>query len=197
MNVIEYRIDEEDEDSGVFAISLVNQPAIESDFITLNSIKVDLKVTDEERGLLMGAVLIPNKPIFRRDADGEEYNIYFSKETVRKASELYLKRGFQSSTTLEHRQKLKDNFIVETWIKEDDVHDKSVKFGIDAPVGSWLASIKISDPEVMKLAKSGVINGFSIEGLFTDKVEASIEEEILELLNKLQNERKQNNPSKD
>jgi len=185
MDIIEYRIDEEDEDSGVFAISLVNEPAIQSDFVTLNSIKIDLKVTNEERGLLMGAVLIPNKPIFRRDADGREYNIYFSSETVRKASELYLKNGFQSSTTLEHNQKLRDNFIVETWIKEDDVHDKSVKFGIEAPVGSWIASIKISDPEVMKLAKSGVINGFSIEGMFTDKVEASIEEEILELLNKL------------
>lgn len=185
MELIEYKIDEDNEESGVFAISLVNQPAIELDFIALNSIKVDLKVVDEERGVLMGAILVPNKPIFRRDSNGKEYNIFFSEETVRRASELYLEKGHQSETTLEHQAKLKGNTIVETWIKEDDTHDKSVKFGIDAPIGAWMGTLKVNDKETLKLAKKGVINGFSIEGLFTDETTLSWEDEMLNLINKI------------
>ena len=121
----------------------------------------------------MGAALIPNKPIYRRDDDGTEYNIFFSDKTIRKASEMFLEKGLQGESTLQHEILLQGNTVVESWIKEDAVHDKSVKFGLDAPVGTWLVSMKINDPAVWQLAKSGEIKGFSIEGYFTDKIAMS------------------------
>ena len=90
MNIIELIIDEEAFITGIQAISVVEQPAIEEDFIALKEEKkVELKSIDDEKRILMGAALIPNKPIYRRDGE-EEYYIYFSKDTVRKASEFIL-----------------------------------------------------------------------------------------------------------
>jgi len=177
MNIFELIIDENTEIGGVQAISLVTDPAIESDWVALSKQKkLELKFVDEEKRILMGAALIPNKPIYRRDEDGAEYNIFFSDKTIRKASELFLEKGLQSESTLQHEIPLKGNTVVESWIKEDETHDKSVKYGLDAPVGTWLVSMKINDDSVWQLAKSGKIKGFSIEGYFTDKVVMSKKE---------------------
>jgi hypothetical protein len=171
MEVFELLIDEENLEGGVNAISLVADPAIESDWITLAKQKVQLKVIDEEKRILMGAALIPNKPIFRRDKDGSEYNIFFSTKTIRQASELFQEKSLQNESTLEHQISLKNNTVVETWIKEHDVHDKSVLHDLDAPVGSWFISMKIKNNDTWKKAKAGEINGFSIEGFFTDSLD--------------------------
>ena len=170
MNIFELLINELDEIGGVNAISLVSDPAIESDWITLSKQKVELKVVNEEKRILMGAALIPEKPILRVNERGEEYYIFFSAKTIRQASELFLQRGLQNESTLEHMIPLTGNSVVETWIKEDETHDKSVKYGLDAPVGTWLVSMKISDDATWQLAKQGRIKGFSIEGYFTDNV---------------------------
>jgi len=189
MQVIEYVIKDEDE-SGVYAISLVGEGAIESDFVMLSKNDVQMKLVDESKRLLMGAALIPDKQIFRKGTLGnEDYYIWFSADTIRKTSEKFLSQGYQDQTTLEHREDLKGNVVVESWIKEDEVHDKSVKYGLDAPIGSWIISMKIQDDEVLELAKQGIINGFSIEGMFSDDVEASIVEEIEQLLNQYINEK--------
>lgn len=169
MDLIELIIDEDQELDGVQAVSLVSDPAIESDFVALKKQKVALAVVNDDKHILMGAALIPDKPIFRAD-DGGGYHIFFSEKTVRQASELFLKNGLQSESTLEHQVDLQGNTVVESWIKEDEIHDKSVKFGIDAPVGSWIISMKIKDDDVYNLAKSGEIRGFSIEGYFADKL---------------------------
>ena len=89
MRIIELIIDESDETSGIEAISLVETPAIESNFIALNKHEVLLKEVDAEKRILMGAALIPDKTIYRRNEKDEEYQIYFSKDTIRKASELF------------------------------------------------------------------------------------------------------------
>ena len=189
MNIFELIIDELDEIGGVNAISLVSDPAIESDWITLSKQKkVELKFVDEEKRILMGAALIPNKPIYRLNEKGEEYHIFFSEKTIRRAAELFLEKGLQSESTLEHEISLKGNTVVESWIKEDEVHDKSVKYGLDAPVGTWCVSMKINDDSVWQLAKEGIIKGFSIEGYFTDGVvNNSKEKTIQELYNEIMN----------
>ena len=167
MNVFELILDELTEESGVQAISLVENPAIESDWVTLNSeVKISLAL-DEEKRILMGAALIPNKPIYRRNGK-EEFYIYFTPKTIRQASELFFKKGLQKATTLDHELPLQGNTVVESWIKEDEVHDKSLKFGINVPLGTWLISMKIEDDNIWKMAKEGVIKGFSIEGYFAD-----------------------------
>ena len=105
MKIIELVLDEEQEDSGIEAISIVENPAIEEDFIALNSKEIKLAEVSKDKKLLMGALLVPNKPIYRKSGE-DEYYIYFSKDTISKASQLYLKKGNQNNSTLEHQHTL-------------------------------------------------------------------------------------------
>jgi len=175
--IIELVIDENDEMSGIDAVSVVSSPAIEENFIALHKHEVELKEIDTEKRILMGAALVPNKQIYRRNDKNEEYHIYFSKETVRKASELFLMRANQNNATYEHDKKLSGMSVVESWIIEDEKKDKSAKYGFSLPVGTWMISMKVNNDEVWKDVKEGKVKGFSIEGYFADKYEMSLNEE--------------------
>lgn len=175
MKMIELILDE-DEAIGVEAISVVENPAIESDFIALNKQEIKLAEIDKEKRLLMGALLIPQKPIYRRNGE-EEYYIFFSKKTVAKASQMYLQNGNQSNSTLEHDAQLKDLTLVESWIVEDKEKDKTALYGLDVPVGTWMGSVKVDNDEIWNdYVKTGKVKGFSIEGYFADKLERPNEE---------------------
>ncbi len=171
MRIIELLIDEDELLSGIEAISIVDRPAIQENFIALSEQhKIELAEVDKEKRILMGAALVPNKQIYRAD-EQEEYYIYFSEDTVRKASELFLMRGNQNESTLEHEAKLKGMSVVESWIIEDETHDKSRKYGMELPVGTWMVSMKVNNDEVWNnYVKTGKVSGFSIEGYFTDKI---------------------------
>jgi hypothetical protein len=177
MKIIELILNEEDEKSGIDAISVVESPAIESDFIALNKHQIELKTIDDEKKILMGLALVPMKQIYRRnEKTDEEYYIYFSKETIRKASQLFLKNSNQNNATLEHQTKIDGMTIVESWIVEDAKKDKSALYNFNAPVGSWMVSMKVDNPEIWKKVKSGEVKGFSIEGYFAENIEASKQE---------------------
>lgn len=171
MDIIELFIDENDQFSGIQAISVVENPAIEEDFIALKNQELKLAEVDAEKKILMGAALIPNKPIYRKNTD-KEYYIYFSKKTVKKASELFLMRGNQNKSTLEHELPLQGLSVVESWIVEDEKYDKSKKYGLNAPIGTWMVAVKVNNDEVWNdFVKTGKVKGFSIEGYFADKLE--------------------------
>ena len=188
MNIIELIIDEKDEQSGIDAVSVVKSPAIEENFVALNKHEVALKEVNEEKRLLMGAALIPNKQIYRHNGK-EEYYIFFSEKTVRKASELFLMRGNQNNATYEHKQELNGMSVVESWIIENEKTDKSRLYGFDLPVGTWMISMKVNNEDVWKDVKEGKVKGFSIEGYFADKYEMSLEDkrkqDIIEQLKNL------------
>ena len=191
MRMIELILDE-DEAIGVEAISVVENPAIESDFIALNNQEIKLAEINKEKRLLMGALLIPQKPIYRKNGK-EEYYIFFSKKTVARASQMYLQNGNQSQSTLEHDKQLKGLTLVESWIVEDKEKDKTALYGLDVPVGTWMGSVKVDNDEVWNdYVKSGKVKGFSIEGYFADKLERPNEElkEDLSAEDKLINELK-------
>ena len=172
MKIIELVLDE-NEESGIEAISIVESPAIESDFVALKADEIKLAQVDAEKKILMGALLIPNKPIYRKN-EGEEYYIYFSKETVLKASQRYLTNGYQGNSTLEHTDNLQGLTLVESWLVEDEVHDKSRKYGMNVPVGTWMGTVKVNNEEIWNnYVKTGKVKGFSIEGFFADKIEAA------------------------
>lgn len=184
MNIIELVLDEENNEIGIEAISVVENPAIEEDFIALSNDIIELKEADKEKKLLVGALLIPNKPIYRRSGD-DEYYVYFSKDTVLKASQMYLQNGNQSKATLEHSHDINGLTLVESWIVEDDVHDKSRKYGMNVPIGTWMGAVKVNNDEVWNdFVKTGKVKGFSIEGYFADKMErpkepiADLQEEL-------------------
>ena len=170
MRIVELILDEEQE-IGIEAISVVENPAIEEDFIALKSQEFKLAEVDKEKRILMGALLIPNKPIYRRNGE-DEYYIYFSKDTVLKASQMYLMQGKQNNSTLEHQYQINGLSLVESWIVEDKVHDKSVKYGMDLPLGTWVGAVKVNNDEIWnEFVKTGRVKGFSIEGYFADKME--------------------------
>ena len=158
-----------EEKEGVFAISLVENPAIEIDFIALSKENViKLAEVSEEKRLLISPVLIPNQPIYRKDENGNEFNIVFPEETILKAQQNFYKQGYQRNSNIEHDNKLTLNDVtfVESWIKEDDTHDKSLKYGFDLPNGTWFAVMKVENDETWKKVKNGEVKGFSIEGNF-------------------------------
>ena len=171
MNLIELIIDDKEDLQGVEAISIVENPAIESDFVALKSEEVKLAEVDKEKRILMGAVLIPEKPIYRRNGE-DEYYIYFSKDTVIKASQLFLKKGNQGNSTLEHSKQIEGLTVVESWIVEDLTKDKSALYNLSVPVGTWMASVKVDNDEIWNdYVKTGKVKGFSLEGHFADQLE--------------------------
>ena len=107
MKIFELFIDEDAEFNGVNALSIVENPAIGEDFVALNSQDkpVLLAEMDADKQILMGAALVPDRPIYR-NMDGEEFYIFFSKETVAKAAEVFFKKHNQQEATLEHNEKL-------------------------------------------------------------------------------------------
>ena len=158
-----------EEKEGVFAISLVENPAIEIDFIALSKENyIKLAEVSEEKRLLISPVLIPNQPIYRKDENGNEFNIIFPEETILKAQQNFYKQGYQRNSNIEHNNKLtlSDVTFVESWIKEDDTHDKSLKYGFDLPNGTWFAVMKVENDETWQKVKNGEVKGFSIEGNF-------------------------------
>lgn len=170
MKLIELILDESMALTGIDAISLVEHPAIEEDFIALNSQRVEFATQSEEKRILMGAALVPNKPIYRVDGENEFY-VYFSEGTIRKASELFFQKAKQNNATLEHEVGINGLTVVESWIIEDETHDKSRKYGFDLPVGTWMVSMKVNNPEIWDgWVKTGRVKGFSIEGYFVDKL---------------------------
>lgn len=179
--IFELVIDEEDEFNGIEAISIVENPAIQENFIALSAEQVKLAQVDEEKRILLGAALVPNKKILRKSKDGDPYYIYFSEKTVRLASQMYQTRANQNNTTLEHEIKLNDLSVVETWIVEDEVHDKSRKYNLSVPVGTWMVAMKVNNDTIWnEFVKTGMVKGFSIEGKFADAIEMSSAEKEAE-----------------
>ena len=173
MRIVELILDEAQEMMGIDAISIVESPAIQEDFVALNSDEIKLAEVSKEKKILMGALLVPNKPIYRKNGD-DEYYIYFSKDTIAKASQLYLKNGYQGNSTLEHANALQGLTLVESWLVEDEVNDKSRKYGMNVPVGTWMGAVKVDNDEVWnEYVKTNKVRGFSIEGYFADKMEQS------------------------
>ena len=171
--IVELIIQDENQELAIDAISLVTSPAIEQDFVFFGKEKNNLTFAkvDEEKRMLVSPALIPNKQIFRHDPNTDsDYYVYFSKETVRKASELYLKHNNHHKATYQHQDRVSGVLTVESWIKEGD-SDKSKLYGYDLPNGTWFVKMKIENDELWQKIKAGELKGLSIEGYFTNKFE--------------------------
>tara|TARA_R110001599_G_scaffold25840_2_gene91648 strand:- start:494 stop:1210 length:717 start_codon:yes stop_codon:yes gene_type:complete len=195
-SIVELVIDDDSQELAIDAISLVSSPAIEQDFVYFGKEKNNLTFAkvDEEKRMLVSPALIPNKQIFRYDPNTDsEYYVYFSPETVRKASELYLKHNNHHKATYEHKDRVSGVLTTESWIIEDPKMDKSRLYGYNLPKGTWMVSMSIRNEELWQKVKSGELKGLSIEGYFTDRLQKMSEktptdEEILSALNEIINE---------
>ena len=169
MKVIEMLLGDKEE-FGVFTISLVEEPAIEEDYIALSKELVELKTLSEEQKIVVGAVLIPDKKILRKDKAGNPFYMFMTKETIKEASERFMINGFQSKVNLEHSKKVEDVTVVETWLTGKS--DKSMDLGLRYPVGTWMVAMKVNNEEVWNdYVKTGKLKGFSIEGYFEPRKE--------------------------
>jgi len=177
-----YELTIDDKVDEVYCVSLVENPAIESDFIFFGKEKIQFASVDTEQRMLIGPVLIPDKKILRVDGEGKPYNVFLSKETVKKVAQNYLMKKYTDNATLEHDKKIKGVSLVESWIKDSKL-DKSNSYGLNLPEGTWVGMFKITDDKLWNdYIKTGAVKGFSIEGLFSHKlIKASmIDESILE-----------------
>jgi len=175
-------------DDGVFAISLVDQPAIEENFVALAAQDVEFKVVDEERRIVVGFALVPEKRILRL-MGGKKFNIYFTKETVAQAAEDFMKKMMLKKFTTDHEEKVDGITVIESWVVEDAKHDKSNLYGLGAKGGEWVLMSKIDNNEVWDEVKAGKFKGYSIEARFDgfeqlqSKNKETMEEQILKELN--------------
>ncbi len=171
--IVELVIADDSEELTIDAISLVTSPAIEQDFVFFGKENNNLTLAkvDEEKRMLVSPALIPNKQIFRYDPNTDSnYYVYFSKETVRQASELYLKHNNHHKATYQHEDRVSGVLTIESWIKEGE-QDKSKLYGFDLPDGTWFVKMKIENDEMWNKIKDGELKGLSIEGYFINKME--------------------------
>ena len=152
---------------GVYKISLVDRPAIESDFLLFNEEqKKKLSFSDNAKRVITGAAMIPDLPIYRCDETGFEYFVQFSADTVRKSAELFMKNGFQSNISVDHEFDVEGAYVFESYLV-----DKSRGINpsdIELPDGSWVVSIKCENDELWdKLKNSDRLHGMSIETINT------------------------------
>jgi len=162
----------DEEENGVFAISHVLDPAIEAMYVFMGNekdVEIKLATVSDEKRIVVGPVLIPNQLILRKHpTTGDPFNIFFDAETIKHIQENFVSKSYQNNSTIEHDGKLiEDVSFVETWIKEDDVHDKSVLYGFDQPIGTMFAMQKVKNDDVWNdYIKTGKVKGFSIDGVF-------------------------------
>ena len=191
--IVELVIDESNESLAIDAISLVSAPAIEENMVYMSKAKNNLTLAkiDSEKQEIISPALIPDKNIYRYDADTDsDYYVYFSKDTVKKCAYSYLKNNNHHKATYQHKDRVSGVLTVESWIIEDPKLDKSSLYGFSLPKGTWMVKMSITNDELWNKVKSGDIKGLSIEGFFTSKYEAMqksepTDQEILEALNEI------------
>jgi hypothetical protein len=165
-------------------ISLVSDPAIEQDFMLFNSVDLMFKTTDEEKRIVTGCAMRPDIKIMRKDENGDLYYGFFSKDTVRKAAEIFFKKNSNANNTnIEHQFEIDGAYVFESWIVENPELDKSKALGFnDVKLGDWWVSMKIENEDVWNnYLKTGLIKGFSVEIRATEK-ETEVLSKIKELL---------------
>ena len=152
--------------SEAYACSLVTSPAVEETFVAFNEeTPIIEKFADEKKHMITGVVAIPQKPIYRRNADGEEYDIVFSEEAIESMAKDFMKNYRQHEVTLQHEENADGVYLVEQWIKSDMVYDKSIAMGLsrELPVGSWIQTYYVDSNDVWQRIENGELLGFSLE----------------------------------
>lgn len=200
-----YELIMRDDEDSVFALSLVSEPAIQQDFVFFgvngkNVIK--FATIDNDKHTIVGPILIPDIKILRMKEDGTPYYVTFSKDTVLKLAQKYIKDNNANNITLEHDKSVSNVSLVESWIAESAQYDKAKAYGLSVKPGTWMGVFKVDNPTIWNdYVKTGLVKGISLEGLFThelikaSKIEDIFEKDIVELndveanlvLNKLKN----------
>ena len=191
--IVELIIDPSEEALAIDCISLVSSPAIEENMVYMSKAKNNLTLAkiDTEKREIISPALIPDKNIYRYDADTDsDYYVYFSKDTVKNCAYSFLKNNNHHKATYQHEERVSGVLTVESWIIEDPKMDKANLYGFKLKKGTWMVKMSITNDELWEKVKSGDIKGLSIEGYFTSRYQEMqkaepTNEEILKALNEI------------
>ena len=194
--VYDIEINPEDE-TGVYAMSMVDFPAIEENFMHFGSSgvmklgRMQFEKIDEEKRMVYGPALIPDKLIYRYDfRTNEEFYVRFRPDVVRQIGMKYMMANNHHSNTVQHEYSVDGVTTVESWFIESE-NDKAAHLGFNLPVGTWMIGQYVSNDEVWSKVKSGEVRGFSIElDAMLEKSFFSEEDKVLSELNRIINEEK-------
>ena len=154
-------------DSETYAISMVEQPAIEVDYVALaKQEEAEVKLSSDERHICYGPALIPNKDIYRNNGE-QEFYINFTEESIVKMSQDFMKEYRQKEVTLDHESEADEVYIVESWLVEDPYKDKANALGFNVPKNTWMIGMKVNNIEVWDRVKAGELKGFSVESMIS------------------------------
>lgn len=156
-------------DSETYAISLVESPAIESDFVALakeEEEKQQVFLESNEKHMVYGAALIPDKDIYRNNGE-QEFYINFTKESIERMSQDFMKEYRQYEVKTDHDDVANEVCVVESWLVSDSYKDKSNALGINVPEGTWMVGMKVNNIETWERIKAGELKGFSVESMIS------------------------------
>lgn len=195
MRRIKFEIDPEDKITGVKAMSLVDEPAMESEFIAFSKDKpqyIELKIQGYKQ-VVAGMALIPEKDILRQTADGEKYLAYFTKESIEKIRDKFHKEMMTSEVNVDHSQQdfidayLIESFIVDSAERMADLASRGIK---DPVIGAWFVAYKIEDEQTFKRVLAGELRGFSVEIFVHKMFKVSRENDLAQIKEAIQEFRK-------
>lgn len=171
--------DDEIEQICVYALGIVKYPAIESNFIyfsdaTKQETSQNHYFFSKEKHMLYGPAMIPNKKILQYDENGNEYFVFFSKDTIEKLAKNFMKNYNQKNFTFEHESYVDGALLTEQWIIEDGLRDKSAYYGFNLPSGTWMVGVYITNLELWEKVKNDSVRGFSIEAFMNEKIKNSL-----------------------
>ena len=156
-------------DSETYAISLVEMPAIESDFVALakdEEEKMQVFLESNEKHMLYGAALIPDKDIYRNNGE-QEFYINFTRDSIVKMSQDFMKEYRQYEVKTDHEDVANEVCVVESWLVSDSYKDKSNALGINVPEGTWMVGLKVNNIDTWERVKAGELKGFSVESMIS------------------------------
>lgn len=179
MELVYLTIDEQDDETRVEKISLVDEPAIQTQWQAFNSHQ-QFKVTNEEKRVISGALMIAGMPIYRRDGNGAEYYVTFSKDTIRKIVYKFMREGRTSMVNKDHVEDVEGVFMFESYIIDSERGIKPPKGFKQDLEGAWFGSFKVENDELWEKIKEGEFRGFSVEGIFSEEIEKEIDENVLD-----------------
>ena len=185
MRILELVIDENQEDeSGVDYIALVDAPAIQSNWMAFNEqkkVELKFKIQDEEKRIVSGYFMIADLPIARMDDEGKMFYVVFRKDTIEKIVNKFMRNGFNANINLMHDSNAIANgvYVIESLIIDTERGIKAPEGFEKVPNGSWWGSMRVENDEIWEQVLNGEFRGFSVEGMFGQDKDFELPEKVI------------------
>ena len=163
MKVFYIRVNDEDI-TGIDAISLVDMPAVEKNFLCFSEEKQPVKMKfDNSKHIITGVVCLADTPIYRYNERMGEYYVVFTKETIEKMVEKFAKMDLFKSVNLQHddEQFVDGIYMIESYLTNKERGINPIEFA-EIPDGSWVCSYKVENEALWgEIINGNKLNGFS------------------------------------